>query len=167
MRILVVSDSHSMNQDMVRWVEKICPDEILHLGDYYDDRVELARRFPQIPMLQVPGNCDCYRSGGEKPEVLVRELGGVRFFMTHGHRHHVKTTLALLVSDAAAAGASVALYGHTHVPDCHYEEGILVFNPGSCGFFQGNAGVIEVESGRILSANLYGRKELESNDSGH
>lgn len=162
MRLLVLSDSHSITSDMFRWVEKIKPDGILHLGDYYDDGQELAKRYPEIPLLQVPGNCDAYRNGGMKPSVLVRELGGVRIYMTHGHKHHVKTTLALLVSDAAAAGAQIALYGHTHVPDCHWEEGILVFNPGTCGFFVGGAGLIEVEDGNILDARLLERKELDN-----
>ena len=54
-----------------------------------------------------------------------------------------------------------ALYGHTHVADCHREEdGLWVLNPGSCGYFGGSAGLLEVQDGSILSCRLLSDSDL-------
>lgn len=58
MKILVLSDSHSSVRFMRRCVDKIKPNAIVHLGDYYDDAEVLAEEYPHIPLFQVPGNCD-------------------------------------------------------------------------------------------------------------
>ena len=34
---------------------------------------------------------------------------------------------------AAARGANVALFGHTHIPVAEERGGVFLFNPGSCG----------------------------------
>ena len=34
------------------------PDAILHLGDRERDAERLGERFPELPLLAVPGNCD-------------------------------------------------------------------------------------------------------------
>ena len=81
--------------------------------------------------------------------------------MTHGHEHHVKQTRLRLLSDARSMGAAAALYGHTHVPDCHcLEDGMWVLNPGSCGSWGGSAGIIETEGGLIRSCRLMTVEEL-------
>ena len=81
--------------------------------------------------------------------------------MTHGHKHNVKQTLAMLLRDARAEGAQVALYGHTHIRDLHREEdGLLVMNPGAAGF-AGSAGLIEIKNGTVVASRLLGLKDLE------
>lgn len=80
--------------------------------------------------------------------------------MTHGHLHYVKQTLLRLLSDARSLGAAAALYGHTHVADCHQEDGLWVLNPGSCGSWGGSAGIIEVEGGSIRSCRILPVSEL-------
>ena len=88
-------------------------------------------------------------------------IDGVRFYLTHGHQHHVKQTLSQLLRDARAEGAQVALYGHTHIPYLHREEdGLLVMNPGAAGF-AGSAGLIEIENGAVIASRLLGLKDLE------
>ena len=87
---------------------------------------------------------------------------GVRLYMTHGHIHRVKQTLSLLMKDARAAQVQAVLYGHTHVADCHREEdGLWVLNPGSCGYYGGSAGLIEVESNKITSCRILQQEDLE------
>ena len=61
MTILVLSDSHSTLRFMRQCVDTIQPDVLIHLGDYFDDGAVLKEEYPQIPLLQVPGNCDRYR----------------------------------------------------------------------------------------------------------
>ena len=162
MKILVLSDSHSALSFMRRCVASVCPDAVVHLGDHYDDAEALKEEFPGIPFYQVPGNCDRYRCRPDQPEILVTEIAGVRFYLTHGHRHNVKMCLSLLLRDARAAQVDAVLYGHTHQQDCTQEEdGLWVLNPGSCGHAGGSVGIIETENGQILSCRVLGQEELE------
>lgn len=143
-------------------VAKIKPDAIVHLGDFYEDGQVLAEENPHIPVHQVPGNCDRYRNYGGQAEILCYELGGVRLFMTHGHRHNVKMSTGLLLADARRNGAAAALYGHTHIPDCRQEQdGLWVLNPGACGSFGGSAGIMETEKGNIVACYLVTAQDLE------
>ena len=161
MKILVLSDSHSTLSFMRRCVEAVKPDYILHLGDHFDDGQAMAEEYPHIRLYQVPGNCDRYRCSPGQPEILIPRIGGVDLYMTHGHRHSVKSWLGALLRDARAANAQAALYGHTHVADCHREEdGLWVLNPGSCGYFGGSAGLLEVRDGSILSCRLLSDSDL-------
>lgn len=162
MRILVLSDSHSSLDYMRRCVEKLSPDCILHLGDHYDDGEVIRDENPGILFYQVPGNCDTYRCPPDTSEVLVVNIGGVWFYLTHGHRHMVKSTLYRLVESARQSKVDAVLYGHTHMEDCHWEEdGLLVMNPGSCGYFGGKAGLIVVENQKIKSCRILSRGDLE------
>ena len=90
MKILVLSDSHSGHSFMTHCIEQLKPDFLIHLGDHYDDGEVLQEKFPHIPLNQVPGNCDIYRCPFGAPNVVKCSYGGVVFFMTHGHNHHVK-----------------------------------------------------------------------------
>ena len=61
MKILVLSDSHSGLSFMRRCIDRVKPDALIHLGDYYDDGQTMEEEYPHIRMYQVPGNCDRYR----------------------------------------------------------------------------------------------------------
>ena len=161
MKILVLSDSHSTLSFMRRCVDAVKPDCILHLGDHFDDGQAMQEEYPHIRLYQVPGNCDRYRCPPGQPEILIPRIGGVDLYMTHGHRHSVKSYLGALLRDARAANAQAALYGHTHVADCHREEdGLWVLNPGSCGYYGGSAGIIEVRDGQIVTCRLITDSDL-------
>lgn len=162
MKILVLSDSHASLSFMRLCIEKIRPDQMIHLGDYYDDGTAMAEQYPQIPMYQVPGNCDKYRCPPFVPETQIQTIAGVRFLMTHGHRHYVKQDTGRLLADARTAGVDAVLYGHTHVANCYQEpDGLWVLNPGSCGYYGGSAGLIQVENGKIISCRVLRQEDLE------
>lgn len=162
MKILVLSDSHSGLSFMRECVDAVKPDAIVHLGDYYDDAQTLSEEYPNITLYQVPGNCDRYRCPPFAQEILILPVCGVTLYMTHGHRHQVKTTTSILLRDARASKASAVLYGHTHIPDCRQEEdGLWVLNPGSCGSWGGTAGLIEISHGKIVSCRILGQTDLE------
>lgn len=76
MKILVLSDSHSALGFMRRCVEKIKPDAMIHLGDYFDDGTVLREENPGILVYQVPGNCDRYRCDPYQPEILIPTIFG-------------------------------------------------------------------------------------------
>jgi putative phosphoesterase len=162
MKILVLSDSHSTLSFMRHCIDAVKPDRMIHLGDYYDDACAIAEEYPSLPVIQVPGNCDRYRCPPFAQEMMVQKLDGVTFFLTHGHCHSVKMRLDLLLRDARRAKAAAALYGHTHIADCHQEEsGLWVLNPGSCGYYGGSAGLIETENGKIVNCRLLRQEDLE------
>ena len=161
MTILVLSDSHSSLRFMRQCADTIRPDVLVHLGDYFDDAVVLKEEYPQILVYQVPGNCDRYRCPPGLPEILVENICGVRVYMTHGHRHQVKMSIGLLLKDARAAKADIVLYGHTHAADCHREDdGLWVMNPGSCGYYGGSAGIIEIVDGKMTTCKVIREKDL-------
>lgn len=162
MKILVLSDSHAALRFMRLCVDKLKPDAVVHLGDHYDDGTVLAEEHPGITVHQVAGNCDRYRCPPFARETLNYDIGGVRFFMTHGHRHFVKQGVGGLLADARKGQAGIVLYGHTHIPDCHKEpDGLWVLNPGSCGHSGGSAGVVELENKQITACYLVKQAELE------
>ena len=161
MTILVLSDSHSSLRFMRQCADTIRPDVLVHLGDYFDDAVVLKEEYPQILVYQVPGNCDRYRCPPGLPEILVENICGVRVYMTHGHRHQVKMSIGLLLKDARAAKADIVLYGHTHAADCHREDdGLWVMNPGSCGYYGGSAGIIEIVDGKMKTCKVIRENDL-------
>lgn len=161
MKILVLSDSHAALSFMRRCIDAAQPDVVIHLGDHYDDGTAMAEEYPQIRFYQVPGNCDAHRCFIPDPETRLETLGGVRILMTHGHRYHVKQTLIRLLADARASRADAVLFGHTHSAYCQREEdGLWVLNPGSCGYFGGSAGLLEVRAGQILQCRLLREEDL-------
>jgi len=162
MKILVLSDSHSAIRFMRLCVDSLKPDAIIHLGDHFDDGEVIHEENPDILFYQVPGNCDRYRCPFGQPEILIQTLFGVSLYITHGHRHQVKQTMTFLLRDARASKVQAVLYGHTHVADCHREEdGQWVLNPGSCGYYGGSAGLIEIENNKISSCRILRQEDLE------
>jgi len=155
MKILVLSDSHSALSFMRRCISAVKPHAVVHLGDYFDDGEAMKEEFPGIPFYQVPGNCDRYRCPPWVMPILIDRVCGVDLYMTHGHKHSVKSYLGALLRDAREAKVDAVLYGHTHVADCHREEdGLWVLNPGTCGCYGGSAGLIEVSAGQIQTCRL-------------
>ena len=161
MKILILSDSHSALSFMRRCAECVKPDAIIHLGDHYDDGQAIREEYPHARFYQVPGNCDRYRCPPFACEILTERIGGLWFYMTHGHRHGVKSGTGNLLAAARVARCDVVLYGHTHVVECYRDEsGMWVMNPGSCGYYGGTAGLMEIENGKILSCRILTGEDL-------
>lgn len=115
---------------MVRAVAHVRPDYLIHLGDLVSDADALAKRFPQLPLISVSGNCDFL---DRSRETRIVELGGVRLLLTHGHRYGVKQDLLRLRLAAREAEVRAALFGHTHRAMAEEWDGLWLINPGTCG----------------------------------
>lgn len=150
MKILIVSDSHGCLDWMEEALHRESPDCCIHLGDLWEDAAELQRRHPTLRLLQVAGNCDRWSYAPGRCELMTPALGGVQFYITHGHLHQVKQTLLRLELAARESGARVALFGHTHRSFAEEKDGLLLLNPGACGSGAGSYGVICIENGNIL-----------------
>ena len=146
MKLCVFSDSHGISDNMLHAVYIEDPDAVIFLGDGERDLKPMRRRYPNLPIHAVCGNCDV---GFSVPDKLILTLEGVRIFAVHGHRHDVKydQDLDYLVRSACHEDANVVLFGHTHVPYLETREGILLLNPGACGFFQPHYARLFLETG--------------------
>ena len=147
MKILVLSDSHGNVDNMARAVEKEQPRLILHLGDCWGDAERLRKRFPNIPMEQVPGNCD-YRSMEPAERLLFIE--DKRVMICHGHTLGVKQSLLRAGLKAEEENLDLLLFGHTHQPLVDMRGRTLFINPGSIGdYFHPFYAVVTIENGKL------------------
>ncbi len=148
LKFMVLSDSHRAAGRLARAAEVYARggfDGCIHLGDVHSD----ARRFAELTgtePLCVRGNCDpplC-----PAPAERVEALGGVRFFLAHGDRYGVKSSLTRLSYRAEEQGCQAALFGHTHTAFCGYVGAALLLNPGALK--DGRYAIVTVEGGRIV-----------------
>lgn len=148
LKVAVFSDTHG-NPDFMRNAIKSCsPDAIIHCGDGARDVVAMERAFPEIPIYSVLGNCDFSQN---VPLVRTIELGGVKIFLAHGHTYGVKYEgLDRIGYAAKEAGASLAIFGHTHTPLCRHLGSVTIINPGSAGYGSDPTwGVLEIDNENI------------------
>ncbi len=152
MKITVISDTHGDFETLYRIVEtNLDADQFIHLGDGENEFRDVQSAFYDKPFIFIKGNNDWENY----PQNLVTELGGKKFYLCHGHRFERSRMKEFLAATAVANGCDAALFGHTHYPYCDYENGVLLFNPGSASLPRGgNAptyGIITIENG-IMNA---------------
>lgn len=150
MKLIVFSDSHRELAHMRQAIALEQPDYAAHLGDHDRDAELLLRDFPMLPMMSVRGNCDGW---SETPLEFTVVLGGVRFFLCHGHSYGVKSDPLRAAYAAREHKADVLLFGHTHEPLLERTEyGLTVLNPGACSGWRPSYGLIEIEPGGRFTA---------------
>lgn len=126
----IFSDSHGETALMAEAVRRTRPDLIIHLGDHERDAFALRDEFPHIPFYNVCGNCDIAQMS---PLWSTVQIGPVKAYICHGHMHGVKRHLHSLYYAACEQSASIALFGHTHIPCTEEVGGVKLINPGSAG----------------------------------
>lgn len=158
-RVGVFSDSHGDQEALDALLEKMGHiDAACFLGDVARNAAYLEGRLASMPncppLYAVRGNNDYY-STCTLPWERIEEIGGVRIYMTHGHR---LVSLMSLAYKAQENGADVALFGHTHAALCEYAGGILLLNPGSAGNYcrggRARASVLEINRGQCRVLNV-------------
>jgi hypothetical protein len=152
-KLLVLSDSHNCVNAVRRVLaaEKDA-DALLFLGDGLRDLELVLTEHPHLRVYAVAGNCDY---GALEPLDGLAAFDGVLLFYTHGHMYGVKYELDTIAEAAAARGADVALFGHTHHPLAERHGEVFLFNPGSCGrCYSGpdTYGVLTLDHGTLVSA---------------
>ena len=141
-RIGVVSDSHGALALFEKAVNEMGNvHAIVHLGDCAHDAYSVSKALGR-KIITLNGNCDFM---SYEPISRILEMGGKRFFLTHGHKEHVKMGLTRLGYRAEAEGVDCALYGHTHIPGSVMFGSVLLINPGAMK--DGNYCVIAIEDG--------------------
>ena len=158
MKILVFSDSHRALGDMVQVIQTQNPDTVIHLGDLQQDAEELSYAFPSLPLISVPGNCDGWTTS---PLTRLIHLENQSILLSHGHLWRVKMGYEHAILQARKAGATILLFGHTHIPYCQrLEDGLWVMNPGAGGSSGGSVGLIETRDGHISSCQILHQADL-------
>lgn len=131
MKIIVFSDSHRELDHMRDVIKREKPDYVFHLGDHDTDAEQISREFQLLPVAMVRGNCDGW---SDTSKTLTLNVGGIRFFLCHGHTLGVKTSYMRAIFAAREQGADVLLFGHTHIAERDESNGLKLLNPGSCGY---------------------------------
>lgn len=144
--LALVSDTHfghrlaQMPAKLPKLLES--SDLILHAGDVGEwDALDFLGEI--APVVAVQGNDDSAASFASLPLKIVVGVGGQRVFLWHSH--HVDpveernsrmgddlfSKLQRTVVTARAAGASLAVFGHWHIPLVYDAGDLLVVNPGA------------------------------------
>ena len=137
MKIIVMSDSHGIYSSLRKVINlQRDADLFVFLGDGEKDMLKLFQAEPELEekFLLAQGNCDSGRLFPQmQPEITYTLPFGHRLFAAHGHAYHVGFGTEYMAFEAKNRNADIVLYGHTHVRDERYEDGIYILNPGSMG----------------------------------
>lgn len=99
-------------------------EHIIHAGDV--GKPEILDQLGEIaPVTAVRGNIDKGTWARKLPETQVLELSGISIYVLHD--------VGMLDLKPQAAGFTVVISGHSHVPKQETRDGVLYFNPGSAG----------------------------------
>lgn len=144
MLIGLISDTHGLVRPEVH-TALAGVDLILHAGDVCGDDIldELALI---APVRAVYGNNDAPWDP-RLSAAIDDTFEGVRVHVSHGHEVG-KVTPANI---AAAYGADVVVYGHTHIQKIARVDGRLIVNPGAAGprrfSIEASVGVLTLKNG--------------------
>ena len=106
MKVLIVSDSHGRNKNLIEVINKIEPfDLLIHLGDFDEDS-DYIRSLVDCPSHIVCGNNDYYCD--EDYDKLV-SIGDYKVFLSHGHRYGVSYDTSRIKGIGKELGAQVVM----------------------------------------------------------
>lgn len=132
MKALVISDSHGARMNVARLMDEVVPKEqpqvLVHCGDGIRDVLVYQHLFETV--LLARGNCDFAPPEIAQQQITAR-LAGIGLMVVHGHQHHVKRHVDILLYAAMETEAQVVCFGHTHTPMAVWRQGILLLNPGA------------------------------------
>lgn len=131
MKILIVSDTHRQNENLLNVLEEIKPiDVLVHLGDIEgsENTISMAAG---CRLEMVAGNNDYF---SDLPGEKIIQLGRYRVMLTHGHRYYIGMGDEMLKNEARAKGVDIVMYGHTHRPKIEQTYDLTVLNPGSLSY---------------------------------
>ena len=166
MKWLIASDIHGSAYYCRRLLEAYdCEraDALLLLGDilYHGPRNDLPREYAprevaallnarKGDILCVRGNCDAEVDQMVLDFPITAEYAAISeygrtFYAVHGHKLDAQGALC-------PAAGSIVLFGHTHIPEKTFKNGVWYCNPGSVAIPKGNSecGFMTLEWERLL-----------------
>lgn len=142
MKVLVLSDSHGSWRNLITAIEKENDCSLVFfLGDGITDIERCKALYPEKKFVVVKGNCD---RDSSYDDIAYKYIEKNTVVASHGHRFSVKITLSELLKHTQGVMGNIAFYGHTHVPDFHYDStyNVFVLNPASAS--EGKYAVAEI-----------------------
>ena len=130
MIVLVFSDTHGDMEAYKRMHEQVQTYDLLYcLGDsgfskeFLDDE----------GIISVKGN---YPFAPNNPLDISEKWHGLNFFLTHGHKYHVKFGLSRIKQKADLLRMDVCLFGHTHKHYLEITGKLILVNPGALSHYR-------------------------------
>jgi putative phosphoesterase len=151
-RIGLVSDTHApmrlreLPQSLFTALAGV--DLVLHAGDVGELWV-LDRLGSLAPVIAVHGNDDTADAQRSLPYKSIVASAGVRILLWHSHYEDRQEEFASreedaflpklrrIAAEAISAGATIAVFGHWHIPLVRQVDGVTIVNPGAVA--SGNA----------------------------
>lgn len=131
MKILIVSDTHRQNENLLDLLDNIYDlDVLIHLGDIEGSETTISMA-ADCRVEMIAGNNDFF---SDLPGEKMITLGQYQVMLTHGHRYYIGMGDEMLKDEARAKGADIVMYGHTHRPKIERTEDLIVLNPGSLSY---------------------------------
>ena len=135
MKILIVSDTHRRDGNLLEVIEKTAPfDMMIHLGDtegseaYFKDWIKNDLCVVHV----VRGNNDFFSHTEAEKGISI---GKYRASLCHGHMYGVSLGTENIKEEARSRKVNVVMFGHTHKPYLEYcSDGLVVLNPGSLSY---------------------------------
>lgn len=145
MKLFIISDIHGSEYYFERALEKFevsGAERLVILGDilYHGARNDLPRDYnpkriidklneKKEYIIAVRGNCDSEVDQMVLSFPIMSEYSNILMenkylFLTHGHKINKENIIPLPLN-------TCFLYGHTHIPEAEYKNGIYFLNPGS------------------------------------
>lgn len=132
MVILVFSDTHGDEDAFKKMLEQVPNyDQLICLGDSgFTESMMLAH-----DIISVRGN---YPFAPKFPLDIEKVYFNKKFFLTHGHKYHVKFGLSRLRLKADLLKADICMFGHTHHIYFKQKGPLILLNPGALSFQRSN-----------------------------
>lgn len=133
MKILIVSDTHRMDENLKKVIAKEMPaDMLIHLGDAEGSEMFIPEWVsPGCEMQMIRGNNDFFSALDREREITI---GPYQVLLTHGHYYNVSLGVEQLRMEAQERGFDIIMYGHTHRPYFENHHGVVILNPGSLSY---------------------------------
>jgi len=119
----IISDTHGLLRDEAVDALQDC-DLILHAGDIGAPSV-IEELSAIANVVAVRGNMDRDEIAGKFPLTETIQLKEVLLYLIHD--------IGRLDLDPGVSGIQAVIFGHSHEPVIHKQDGILYLNPGSAG----------------------------------
>lgn len=155
-RILITGDTHGHIDEIVRFMDNVKFDAVIHLGDYARDAATLAKAYKDTHFYTVYGNNDFLGNVGDTKKVIT--VDGKKIFLCHGHNLGAGSNLLKMSLAAREVGAEIAIHGHTHTTEDLMVNSVRIFSPGSPTYPRNSrraVGILEAEDGIIRLAHYY------------
>ncbi len=127
MKLLITSDIHGHEERLKEVVDKHKDvDYHLNAGDMCLD----SHVYEKYHLITVKGNNDFFSN---EPLFRILDLQGLKIYLTHGHKEHVKFGVSKILDEANLHGANMVIFGHTHEAYLKNDSQITILNPGALG----------------------------------